>query len=431
MSNERTSYVDEISSLFLARAFCDDEENERRRQQIYSKLVNTFANIANAVLSNDVAVVSYESCCRLVFHCSTKGHPDVWYAALKHFTSTFVRNPRLIRSEMRYFQFMRIEEMVLAVCKFASRTVVAKNGWLPVNRLFADARGEFVKGIARSAWKRLRCVAVLVGMYAEVSLRPGNSACLECQSSFENAVRAQVGADSAKRMREDDESEPDSKRDGKRARMSAIRTMAVSTTDEEERAMHKNPLTARQRIALFRGILNAKQALEVPDDEITFGMLIERGVGAPNIRVAGLDCRRLKEMGVGVHGLRELGYDALDLTDAAFCSSAVSAYGVDPIVSAFLIESGDAVAMAGSLATYHLKLSVSRLLQACAGSPEQAKAVLQQSEPRGGALSEVEASVVLDSGLRASALLGLGYNATSLKEQLNATSRDLEALGFN
>jgi hypothetical protein len=373
MSNERTFFVDEISSLFLSRGFCNDEENERRRRKIYAKLIDTFANIANAVLSNNVAEVSYESCCRLVFHCSTKGHSDVWYTALKHFTSSFVRDPHLIRSQIRYYQFRRIEEMVAAVCKYASNAVVVKRGWLPVDRLFANARNEFVKAIALSAWKRLRCVSVLVGMYAEVSLRPGNSACLACQSSFENAVREQVGADSAKRMREYEELEPGSKRNGKRAGMSAIRTMAVSTTDEEERLMHKNPLTARQRIALFRGILGAKQALEVPDNEITFGMLIERGVGAPNIRVAGLDCRRLKEMGV----------------------------------------------------------SVSRLLQACAGSPEQAKAVLQQSEPRGGALSGVEASVVLDSGLRASALLSLGYNATSLKEQLNASSSELEALGFN
>jgi hypothetical protein len=213
-------------------------------------------------------------------------------------------------------------------------------------------------------------------------------------------------------------------------RMSAIRTMAVSTTDEEERALHKNPLTQRQRIALFRGVLNARESLQIPDDEITFAMFIQKGITASNLRVAGLDCRRLKEMGVEVHGLRELGYDALDLTDAAFCSSAVAAFGVDAIVAAFLIESGDAVAIAGSLATFHLKLGVSRLLEACAGSPEQAKAVLQQSEPRGGALSGVAAEIVLDSGLRSSALLNLGYNAVSLREQLNATTNQLEALGF-
>jgi hypothetical protein len=128
--------------------------------------------------------------------------------------------------------------------------------------------------------------------------------------------------------------------------------------------------------------------------------------------------------------LRELGFDALDLTDAGFCSSCVSAYGAVEVRKAFLLESGDAVALAGSVAMFQLDVSTGRLLEACAGSPAAARAVLQQTEPRGGALRGVSVGVVLDAGLRAPALLELGYDARAVAEQTGADGVGLTKLGF-
>ena len=125
-----------------------------------------------------------------------------------------------------------------------------------------------------------------------------------------------------------------------------------------------------------------------------------------------------------------MGFDALDLTDAGFCSSCVSAFGVEAVRKAFLIESGDAVALSGSVATFQLDLSAKRLLEACAGMPTAARAVLQQLEPRGGALQGVPARVLLDSGLRANALIESGYHAQAIAEQTSASSADLQKLSF-
>ena len=139
----------------------------------------------------------------------------------------------------------------------------------------------------------------------------------------------------------------------------------------------------------------------------------------------------MKELGVNAAiVLRELGFDALDLNDPALCSSAVAAFGADAVTKAFLIDPGDAVALAGSVAVFHLQLNVERLLQTCSGSPEQAKAVLQQSEPKGGALCGVSPTTLLDSGLRAPTLISLGYYEDSVRSQTDADATQLRKLGF-
>jgi hypothetical protein len=215
--------------------------------------------------------------------------------------------------------------------------------------------------------------------------------------------------------------------------MSAIRSMALTAhnTNMDIAAQARNPLTQRQRIALYKGVLSPQKALAIPDDEITFASLRSQGVGASNFRAARLDARSLKEIGVNsALALREVGFDALDLNDAAFCSSSVAAFGADNIVKAFLIEAGDAIALAGSVAMFHLHIDVNRLLEACSGSPEQAKAVLQQCEPKGGALCGVIPSTLLDSGLRAAALSSLGYHADAIRTQTDADATQLRKLGF-
>lgn len=214
--------------------------------------------------------------------------------------------------------------------------------------------------------------------------------------------------------------------------MSAVRSMAVSTVDLDGKGTDAPPpLTPRQRLALFRGIMPPDRALSVRDEELTLANLRSNGVTAANFRCAKLDARALKALGVqSALTLRELGFDALDLTDAALCASAVAAFGAYAVKQAFLIDPGDAVALAGSVATFHLQLDTNRLLQACTGAPEQAKAVLQQAEPKNAALCGVHPTTLLDCGLRGPVLISLGYFSDAVAQQTGADAEQLRKLGY-
>ena len=195
--------------------------------------------------------------------------------------------------------------------------------------------------------------------------------------------------------------------------------------------LNRVSLTPRQRLALFYTLVVPETALQLQDSEITFEMLKRTGVRARNVKAAKLCALGLKSMGATTAlELRELDFDALDLTNPKFCSSAVAAFGADEVTQAFLIDAGDAVALAGSVAMHHLNLSTQTLLQACAGSPDHARAVLQQSTPRGAALAGCCAGVLLDTGLRATTLCELGYFLDRIRDQTNASTGDLAKLGF-
>ena len=190
-------------------------------------------------------------------------------------------------------------------------------------------------------------------------------------------------------------------------------------------------LTTRQRFSLCHNVLNASEASLVADSDLDAVFLHTKRVPACNVRAAKLTALDLKTRGVSsaMH-LREIGMDALDLTDAAFCSSCVSAFGAESTRMAFLLEPGDAVALAGSVAVFQLGVTASHLLAACAGVPTAARAVLQQLEPRGGALQGVACMLLLDAGLRAPALLELGYHKNSIISQTGADGVTLTKLGF-
>lgn len=207
----------------------------------------------------------------------------------------------------------------------------------------------------------------------------------------------------------------------------AVRRMAAAQLNTDtDRA-----LSARQRFALLTNVVPASDVLSLPETELDVVFLLSRNVPPTNLRAAKVTALDLKARGAThATALRELKYDALDLTDASFCASAVSAFGVDAVRKAFLLQPGDAVALAGSVATFQLDLSVRRLLEACAGCPEAARAVLQQSEPRGAALHGVSASILLDCGLRSDALVATGYFVDRVRDQTGATNSELQKLGF-
>ena len=190
-------------------------------------------------------------------------------------------------------------------------------------------------------------------------------------------------------------------------------------------------ITTRQRLALTKGILSPGDALALNDAEIDALFLLTNRIPVNQLRCSKLTPIDLKNRGLeSAIQLRELGFDSLDLTNSAFCSASISAFGVESVVQAFLLNGCDSVAVAGSTAVLQLGITTSKLLELCAGSPENATAVLQQLVPRGGALNGVSANVLLDTGLRAKTLCELGYFLTNLRSQVCASNTEIQLLGF-
>ena len=191
-------------------------------------------------------------------------------------------------------------------------------------------------------------------------------------------------------------------------------------------------LSVKQRLTLIHNTsLTAEQALSLPEGEITIDALLKNGVKAINIAASGIRFVQLKEMGANdASQLRRLGFDALHLVDPVLCGEASAAFGAKAIIENFLVTPQDAVALSGSEAVQLLNLSMNQLLEACAGSPTEAAAVLQQSTSK-NVLEGVDANVLLDTGLRAPQLKQVGLNLVSVSHLVNATRATTIKLGFS
>ena len=190
-------------------------------------------------------------------------------------------------------------------------------------------------------------------------------------------------------------------------------------------------LTVKQRLGMFQGTgVTTETALMVEEKDITFDYLISNGVRALNLVTADLRPLSLKKYGVETASqLRRLGFDALHLSDAVFCSEANAAYGAEEVIGAFLTSPSDAVALAGSEAIHVLGITTVQLLEMCAGAPTEANAVLQATTGP-SPLEGVCAKHLLDSGLRAAQLTALGFNFAKLMSDIGATPEDVQKLGF-
>ena len=185
-------------------------------------------------------------------------------------------------------------------------------------------------------------------------------------------------------------------------------------------------LSPKMRLCLFyESSCNSEEALALQESDITPDFLIANGVKARNMSAAGVGPMFLKDIGVSECAqLRTMGFDALDLADTKFASEGCLAYGADEILKVFLTGASDAVAIAGSDTIHITGVSTKDLLSACAGAPTEARAVLQQL-PLGVSLEGVDADTLLDTGIRKSVLLELGYSLTSIVSQTKANAKQL------
>ena len=195
--------------------------------------------------------------------------------------------------------------------------------------------------------------------------------------------------------------------------------------------MQNEKLSVRQKLAMFHGTtISAEQALMMDEKDITYDMWTAHGVTALNLVTAELRPMTLKKFGLSnPQQMRRIGFDALHLTDPLFCNEANAAFGAESVIEAFLTTPSDAVALAGSEALTTLGISMQRLLEACAGAPTEACAVVQQDkspEP----LKDVPATVVLDTGIRAPQLKSFGINVIRAVQQMNASNDEMRKFGF-
>ena len=167
------------------------------------------------------------------------------------------------------------------------------------------------------------------------------------------------------------------------------------------------------------------------DTAFDFAFLQANGIQAPHIRAAKLNPAQLKARGVkGARDLRALDFNALDLTDASWCASAISSFGADDVIAEFVLTANDAVAISGTGAVHQLGLDVATLLLLCAGSPREAESVLTLAQPRSQCLRGVPPATLVDAGVDARALRKLGFDAHDVCTHTHATAAQLEQLGF-
>lgn len=188
-------------------------------------------------------------------------------------------------------------------------------------------------------------------------------------------------------------------------------------------------LSGRAKLTLFHGSgLPADQVLSMTDESISFDILIKHGIKALNIGTAGLKPMELHRMGAtDASHLRRLGFDALHLVDPVFCTEANAAYGAKALLEVFLVSPQDAVSIAGSEAMATLGVTAEKLLETCAGAPQEAAAVLQQCIGP-ACLDGVSANTLLSTGLRAPQLKTLGF---SMQHVSKCGSRgEISKLGF-
>lgn len=185
-------------------------------------------------------------------------------------------------------------------------------------------------------------------------------------------------------------------------------------------------IPAKRRLALVAGTsVRPQDILEMPDNEINYAFLRKNKVPVLNIRVSGFTPSVLRERGTpDAESMYALGFDALHLLSPDFLNDAVATYGASSLTSAFLKTPYDAVALADHQVMQTLSLSLSKLLEECAGSPAEAVAVLVQLNT----LENIDATTLLDTGIRGPQLVEMGYSYAEVQSATRASNAQMGKL---
>ena len=197
-----------------------------------------------------------------------------------------------------------------------------------------------------------------------------------------------------------------------------------------ERATKKTGgrLDVTQRLALIQFTeCNPGVCLSLPDENIDFEFFRRYKIPPCNLVAAKLGPAELKARGVSDPALMQvLGYDALHLANQSFCEACISSYGAASILDTFLRKPADAVALAGMPAAHMLNVTTEQMLRECAGASVEAAAVLKEQ----ASLETVQATTLLDTGIRAKQLQTMGFTADRVRTSTGASALQMQKMGF-
>lgn len=192
--------------------------------------------------------------------------------------------------------------------------------------------------------------------------------------------------------------------------------------------MPSTEYTLRQRVALvLEASVTAETLVAMPDADIHHAFLMGQGVSPTLLRAAQVTPLQLKAHGTRTTAdLAALGFTTLHLLDEEWCEDAIAAYGAPALLDEFLINSNDAVVLAGSDTVDRLGINLGLLLLLCANQPGAAREVLAQYQHA----RRVPPETLLETGLRAEDLAALGLSKARLRQDTLATDAQLSLFGF-
>lgn len=190
-----------------------------------------------------------------------------------------------------------------------------------------------------------------------------------------------------------------------------------------------------RRLVLFQGTtLSPGDALALEEGDINCATMLKHGVTWDNVVAANIDARNLKNKHGfnSVHELKQLGLDAIELTEGVLVQQLIELYGLDVVREAFFSTPDDATSLANSEGARMLGITTRMLLECCAGAPDHAASVLRASGSPSQYLSNIGITTLLDTGLRGPRLIKLGINAILLINEIRPTptAQDIRQLGL-
>lgn len=194
----------------------------------------------------------------------------------------------------------------------------------------------------------------------------------------------------------------------------------------------KGPAQLRRDLCIFNeSDFRPDQVCQLPDEHVTFSTMKQAGVYFVNLQASGVSAAELTRRGFdSARCYRELGMDALDLTDGFWARSLVAELGAEALRTEFARTAEEAATLAGTEGAEAIGFSLDAALELCAGHPDAAAAVLRAQPEPVAALGATSLERLLSTGLRAIALGELGLGIEQLGSVWELDPSRLRALGF-